>query len=429
MKPQIHTFSNGLQVISIDTKIFPSLTALLLVGAGSRFENKENNGVAHFFEHMAFKGSQKYPNSFVIASTIEALGGVFNAFTGKDYTGYWIKATTEHFETVIDVISDMVLNPLLMEEEIEREKGVITEEINLYEDTPYKKVNDLFETLLYPKNPLGYDIIGSKATVKSFNKQTFINYINHLYKPKNAVLVIAGGLSKNGRKTEDYIKTIENKFKNWQDGKRDEFIKVEENQTKPEILLRSKKTEQAHFCLGFRAFSFLDKRRYALTVLCALLCGGMSSPLFIEVRERRGLCYYISTNKELYHDAGNMVTQAGVAVNLDKVKSAIEVILAEHKKIVKGKFKKSELSKAKELIKGRLFLSLEDSSNVASYFGFQKIRENKIEKIEELIDNIEKVSFKDIVSLADFIFKPERLNFAVIGPFEKKEEFEKVLYI
>src|SRR3972149_515048 len=191
MKTDIITLENGLKVVFVDTDAFPTLTTILLVGAGSRYENKINNGVAHFFEHMAFKGSKKYSNSFVISSTVEGFGGIFNAFTSKDHTGYWIKATTEHFTTMIDVIADMIQTPKLLTEEIEREKGVIVEEINMYEDMPSRKVGDIFETLLYQGSPLGFDIAGTKETVQSFNRLTFTDYINRLYHPNNAVLVVA----------------------------------------------------------------------------------------------------------------------------------------------------------------------------------------------------------------------------------------------
>jgi len=427
MEPKVYTLNTGLKVIFIDTETFPTLTTLLMVGAGSRYENEINNGIAHFFEHMAFKGSKKYPSSFIISSTVEGLGGVFNAFTSKDHTGYWIKSTTNHFETVLDVISDMVLNPLLVPEEINREKGVITEEINLYEDMPYRKVGDVFENLLYPNNPLGYDIAGEKKTVKNFDRQTFTDYIGELYHPKNAVLVVAGGLSKDKKSIEDYLKIVEKKFGQWQDGKKGSFIKVDENQTKPQILIKTKKTEQAHFCLGFRAFSFFDKRKSALTVLAAMLGGGMSSRLFIEVRERRGLCYYISTGRELYHDVGNLVTQAGVTNDLSKVKEAIETILKEKRKIANGEITKEEMKKAKELLKGRLLLSMEDSFNIASFFGTKQILEGKIEKPEELITKIDKVTEEEVVTLAKEIFTPSKLNFALIGPFEKKD-FEENLF-
>ena len=238
MNPQTFTLKNGLHVIFIDTKTFPTLTTLLLIGAGSRYENEKNNGIAHFFEHMAFKGSKKYKDSFVISSTVEGFGGVFNAFTSKDHTGYWIKATTEHFTTMIDVIADMIQKPKLLVEEIEREKGVIREEINMYEDMPARKVGDLFENLLYKGSPLGFDIAGTKDIVTKFTRQTFIDYINSLYHPNNAVLVIAGGL--NGQK--NYLKIIEEKFGSWQSGEKSTFVKITESQTKPQMLIKYKKT-------------------------------------------------------------------------------------------------------------------------------------------------------------------------------------------
>ena len=442
MKPQEFTLKNGLRVIFVDTKTFPTLTTLLLVGAGSRYENEKNNGIAHFFEHMAFKGSQKYPNSFVISSTVEGFGGVFNAFTSKDHTGYWIKATTEHFETMIDVIADMIQTPRLLPEEIEREKGVIKEEINMYEDTPQRKVGEIFENLVYPDHPLGFDIAGTKEIVQSFNRLTFIDYINSLYHPNNAVLVVAGGLSNLSEKARyrkffdgkqqtaknlitspfsEYLNIIEEKFGNWKSGNKLSFIKIKESQTKPQILIKYKKTEQAHFVLGYRSFGFNDERKYIISLLATILGGGMSSRLFIQVRERRGLCYYISSGSESYDDCGSFITQAGVTNNLEKVKLAIKTVLEEHEKIKSGDIKSEELLKAKEMIKGRLMLSMEDSMHVASFFGTKKILQNKIISPEEIIAKIESVTPQEIATLAKEIFIPKNLNFALIGPFEQKD--------
>ena len=447
MHPQTYTLKNGLQVIFIDTKTFPTLTTLLLIGAGSRYENEINNGVAHFFEHMAFKGSERYPNSFVISSTVEGFGGVFNAFTSKDHTGYWIKAMTEHFETMIDVMADMIQTPKLLTEEIEREKGVIKEEINMYEDMPQRKVGEIFETLLYQGSPLGFDIAGTKETVQSFNRLTFTDYINRLYHPNNAVLVVAGGLSNSSGKARyrkffdgkqktaknlvtspfsNYLELINNKFGNWKSGEKLTFVKIKESQTKPQMLIKYKKTEQAHFSLGFRAFSFNDNRKYAMNLLATILGGGMSSRLFIQVRERRGLCYYISTGGEFYHDCGSFVTQAGVTNNLDKIKEAIKTIMDEHNKIKKINIKKEELLKVKEMIKGRLMLSMEDSMNIASFFGTKKILQNKIMTPQEIIGKIEAVTTEEIMELAKNIFTPDKLNFALIGPFEQKD-FQNIL--
>lgn len=433
MKAQVYTLKNGLRVVIVDTKAFPSLTTLLLVGAGSRYENPVNNGVAHFFEHMVFKGSKKYPTSMILSSTIEGFGGVFNAFTSKDHTGYWIKAPTRHFLTVIDVIADMIQHPLLKEDEIEREKGVITEEINLYEDTPYRKIGEIYEHLVYKGHPLGFEIAGSKDTVRRFTKQTFTDYINNLYHPKNAVLVVAGGITSANNsvtiKEDYYLDLIKNKFKNWKNGQRADYDKVSESQTKPEILVKHKKTEQAHFCLGFRAYSRSDKRKYVLSVLSTILGGGMSSRLFYEVRERRGLCYYISTSRDLYQDVGTLVTQAGVQVQTDKVKEAIEVVLAEHRKIVKGEIKSDELARAKELIKGRIILSMEDSSVVANMYGKQLLLDGQTKELKKIIEEIDKVTLNDVIRVASDIFKSESLNLALIGPFKDEKIFEEILQI
>lgn len=426
MKKHITTLPNGLRVLVVDTEAFPSLTTLLLVGAGSRYENTGNNGVAHFFEHMAFKGSKKYPTSQIIASTIDGLGGYFNAFTSKDHTGYWIKAPSEDFEQVLNVISDMVLNPLLNSEEIEREKGVIREEINMYEDTPMRKVGEIFEELLYPDDPLGFHIAGSKDGVSSFTRDTFVEYIDRLYHPSNAVLVVAGGL---GGRIDDYQKIISEKLAGWSSGSVDKFVPVKEKQSKPQIRLIYKKTEQAHFCLGFRALPFTSDKKYVMSLLAALLGGGMSSRLFMEVREKRGLCYYIGTSGEYYHDVGSFVTQAGVTIELAKVQEAVRVTLSEHKKVASGDIEDEELVRAKELLKGRLLLSLEDSFKVASFFGTKQILENTYIEPEEVIRKIEKVSKDDIVELARRIFTPSALNFAMIGPFDKESDFEDIVKI
>lgn len=417
MHPQIIKLKNGLQVLLIDTKSFPTLSTLLLIGAGSRYENEKNNGVAHFFEHMAFKGSKKYPNSFIISSVIEGLGGVFNAFTGKDHTGYWIKSTNEHFNTVLDVMSDMIKNSFLEEKEIEKEKGVIVEEINLYEDTPSRRVGEIYESLMYKNTPLGFDIAGSKETVRSFNRKTFTEYMNKLYFPGNSLLVVAGGLSK----TTNYLSIIEEKLGDWGGRGEVDFAKFTETQNKSQLLIKHKKTEQAHFCLGYPTFSYFDKRRHALAMLATVLGGGMSSRLFSEVREKRGLCYYISTGRELYHDTGNIVTQAGIVNDLEKIKEAIKVTLDEHNKITAGQITQAEVKKAKELVKGRLLLSMEDSFNIAAFFGTKKLLENKIEAPEETVKNIEKVTLEEIVSVAKEIIRPEKLNFALIGPFENED--------
>ncbi|MDO8498057.1 MAG: pitrilysin family protein [bacterium] len=424
MQTHIHTLPNGLRVVLVDTNSFPTLTTLLLVGSGSRYENEKNNGIAHFLEHMFFKGSKKYQNSFMISSTLEGLGAISNAFTSKDHTGYWIKSTNEHFEKVVDVLSDMLLEPFLLQEEIDREKGVIVEELNMYEDTPARRVGEIFENLLYKGNPLGFDIGGTKDTVVSFNRNTFVDYMNQLYFPSNAVLVVAGGFGRiqNSKfKIQNYLDVITAKFGSWKGKKDISLEKMVENQKETQVIVKHKKSEQAHVCIGFRTFSYYDTRKYILSLLTTVLGGGMSSRLFMEVREKRGLCYYISSGRENYSDVGSIVTQAGVPIVSDKVNETIAITLQEHKKMTQGEVTEEELTRAKELIKGRVLLSMEDSQNVASFYGVKKLLQDKIETPKEIIEKLEKVTADQVTDLAKEIFVQEGLNVALVGPFEKSD--------
>jgi len=428
MQIKTTTLKNGLRVVLVDTQTFPSLTMLLLVGAGSRFENQKNNGIAHFFEHMAFKGSQKYPTALQIATLLDSIGSEHNAFTSKDHTGYWIKAPTKYFETSLDILSQMILQPLLKEEEIQREKGVIIEEINMYEDQPQYKVLDLFENLLYPNHPLGYDIVGKKQTVSRFTRQTFLEYMKNLYQPSNVVLVVAGGLSQARHLTQNqmsslnyYLQTIEKKFSSWSDGQKALFLEFKDKQNLAQSLIKTKKTEQAHLVLGFRGLDNRHPERYVQAVLMTILGGGMSSRLFYEVRERRGLCYYIQSSAETFADTGYVFTRAGLTTNIEKIKEAVKVILAEHEKIAAGQLEEKELEKAKEMLKGRLLLSFEDSNNLASFVGRKLMFEEKLVTPDEVIAQINQVDKEAIIRLAKKIFQPKKLNLAVIGPVSKKD--------
>jgi predicted Zn-dependent peptidase len=404
---------NGLRVLLLDTETFPSLTSLLLVGAGSRYETPQNNGIAHFFEHMAFKGSTKYPTALSISTLLDSLGSQQNAFTGKDHTGYWIKAPVEHFATVLDVLSDMVLHSLLKTEEIEREKGVIVEEINMYEDQPQYKVWDLFESLIFPQNPLGYSTTGTKATVSSFSRATFTSYMSSLYRPANAVLVLAGGI---GSREAAIREQIEAKFGKWESQDTLPFAPVSWQQMQAQTLFFSKKTEQAHFVLGYPALSRGSEERYVLSLLAAILGGGMSSRLFYELRERRGLCYYISTGVELYEETGYFYTRAGVNVSRDKIEEAIALIIKEQHKIIKGEVKAEELTRAKEMLKGRTVLSMEDSQHLANFFGSKLLFGQKEDSLKKILAKIDKVTLGEIVGLANRIIEPNKLNLTVISP-------------
>jgi len=281
---------------------------------------------------------------------------------------------------------------------------------------PARKVGDIFEETLYKGTSLGMDIAGTKQTVTAFDRKTFTDYIDELYHPNNAVIVIAGGLQ-----GKDYLPEIEKRFGNWKNKKALVFEKYNEQQKKPILHIRHKKTEQVHMCIGFKTFAFTDERKYALQVLAAVLGGGMSSRLFMQVRERRGLCYYISTGRELYADTGSMVTQAGIRNDKQKIQEAINVILEEHMKIAKGDITDEEIEKAKELLKGRYLLSLEDSMNIATMFGSKYVLEKEIVDTEKVLEKLKNITKNEIISVAKQIFIPSRLTCAIIGPLEERD--------
>lgn len=422
MKYQLNTLSNGLKILTIPMTGVESVTVLVMVGVGSRYEEKKINGLSHFLEHMAFKGTRKRPSAFDIASLIDGIGGEFNAFTSKDHTGYYVKAAKKHLSLLIDVLSDMLLHSKFDPIEIEKEKGVIIEEINMYEDIPMRKIGDLYENLLYGDTKLGRDIAGIKEVIKSVKREDFISYMDRFYGPGNTVVAIAGGIP---LKVDPLKGMVEKYLGGWKSKKveKSEFFK--DNQIKPALLLTYKDTQQAHLCLGVRSFPLLHPGRYASGVLTNILGGGMSSRLFIEVRERRGLAYYVRANDERYIDVGNFVVQAGVDVA--RIDDAIGVILDELRKIKNAKIDKKELIKAKENMKGKLILELEDSRSVAALFATSKVIEDKILTPSEIMQKVDSITIEDLQKVAGEIFNKSQLNLAIIGPYKDGERFRKLL--
>lgn len=411
---------NGLRLISVPMQGVASATVMILVGAGSRYEKKNNNGISHFLEHMAFKGTVNRPTSLIISSVIEGIGGEFNAFTSKDHTAYYIKAAKKHLPLLFDLLSDMLLHSKFDSEEIEREKGVITEEINLYEDTPMRRIGTIFEELLYGDHPLGWDIAGKKEVIKKLKRDDFISYVNGLYSPNNTIVSVSGGIGTNGE-VYDLAKKWLGDWK-----KRDVWqFKKASNNTKEKVRVAYKKTEQAHLCLGVPSFDTDHPDHYVLEVLAAILGGGMSSRLFIEVRERRGLAYYVRTDTTDYRETGNIVTQAGV--DLKRIDDAIKVILSQYQRITTEPVALEELTKAKEFLKGRLILELEDSKNIAALYGSQALLNKKIDTAKDMLGKLNEVTEADIMRVAKKIFKKKEMRLAVIGPFKDKQKFSKLL--
>jgi predicted Zn-dependent peptidase len=427
MKYTKKTLSNGLRVITVPMPQVKSVTALIMVGVGSRYEDKKINGLSHFLEHMAFKGTEKRPTALAISSEIDGIGGECNAFTSKDHTGFYIKSASKHLPLLVDILSDMLLHSKFDATEIEKEKGVIIEEINMYEDMPIRKIGDIYENLMYGDTKLGRDIAGTEKVIKSIKRDDFIDYVGRFYHPKNTVIGIAGGIDGISEVDNQVSveKLIEKYLGGWKTKTSEEFEKVDDTQDKPALLVRFKDTQQAHLCLGFRTFKINHPDKYKMEVLSAIMGGGMSSRLFIQVREKRGLAYYVRSGMENYQDVGNFATQAGVDV--ERIDKAIEVILEEFAKLKKTGVEKKELNKAKEYIKGRFTLDLEDSRSVASLFTDAELLEGRIRTPSEIEAGVDAVNEKDIQEMANKYLLEKTLNLAIIGPYKNENRFKKLL--
>ncbi|RJP47566.1 MAG: insulinase family protein [Armatimonadetes bacterium] len=412
---------NGLRVIIVPIEGVESATTMVMVGAGSRYENKNNNGISHFLEHMAFKGTKKRPTAREIATLIDGIGAEQNAFTGKELTGYYIKSTSKYVNFSLDILSDMLLNSKLDSEEINRERGVILEEINLYEDTPIRKIGDIFERLLYGDTSMGWDIAGEKNVIKQIQREDFVNYINKLYAAGNMTVVVAGNVA-----VDKTLSDIELSFSPLPSFETKSYEKAEENVIE-KVFIKQKKTEQAHFALGVKTVGLLDEKdKYPLSILASILGGGMSSRLFHEIRERRGLAYYVRTFSENYVDTGYTATFAGVDPR--RIDEAIKVVIEEYNKVCsEGEITEQELVKAREYVKGHFVLELEDSKSVAAFYAASEILENKLENPTEIMKKIDEVKLEDICRVAEDYFKNSALRLAIIGDFEDKERFEKLL--
>ncbi len=423
---------NKLRIITIPIKNAKTVSVLVLVGAGSKYETKSNNGISHFLEHMFFKGTKKRTNTLKISETLDKIGGKYNAFTGKEYTGYWAKVNSDYFDTALDWVSDIFLNSQIKEQEINKERGVIIEEMNMYLDTPMIYIDDLWEQLLYGNQPAGWMIIGEKENILKFKRKNFVNYLKNHYSAENTIVCIAGNINKNSaeNKIKKYFKNINTATPNAKIKTIDSSINSIQNtnsikQTKPECLIHYKKTDQTHLILGFRGYNLFSSEKYAQTVLATILGGFMSSRLFISVREKNGLAYRIKTISESSTDTGYLATSAGV--RNDKAEKAIELILKEYKIMKNKKISEQELEKTKNYLKGSLSLSLESSDSLAFFHSEQELLTKKILTEKQLSQKIDAITQQDILQIAKNIFTKENLNLALIGPFKNKANFEKLI--
>lgn len=415
-----NTLKNGLRIITIPLLNTRVATVFVLVKTGSKYERKELSGISHFLEHMLFKKTKKRKDALRIAEDLDKVGGLYNAFTGEEYTGYYAKVNASKISLAIDWVSDIYLHSLLPEKEIEKEKGVIREEINMRYDNPMAYCQILFQKLLYGDQPAGRDIAGTKDSVSSINRKDLFSYMNSQYVAQNTVVVVAGNI-----KTKETEEEIIKSFGSIREKESEKSYEVVEKQKEPEVLSFKKQTDQTHLVLGVRGFNTFHSHRYTQEVIAAILGGMMSSRLFVKIRDEMGLAYYVKTSVEDNPDTGILATQAGV--DNGKVEKTVEAILEEYEKIKEVKVSEKELRKAKEHLKGKSAILLESSDALAYFHGTSELLEGKTYSLEEVFKFIDKVSAKDIKDAAKEIFKPENLNLALVGPHGNSKKLKRIL--
>ncbi len=412
MKFSKHILKNGLRVILVPQASTAAATVLVLVEAGSEYETKEINGISHFLEHLCFKGTTNRANSGVISSELESLGAVNNAFTGQEFTGYYAKVAADKVDPVLEIISDLYLNPIFDEKELEKEKGVIIEEINMYEDLPARKVHEIFSELLYGDQPAGWPIGGQKDVIRRLTREDVVKYRSAHYVAKATVVVVAGNFKE--KKTLSRIKEL---FEPMPRGTKSPKGGIKEIQTAPRTQVQYKASDQTHVVVGFRAFPLADKRRFALEILTDILGGGMSSRLFNRLREELGAAYYAHAGTDLFTDHGFLYAAAGI--DTARMKIVIEAIVEEFKKLKNNIVSPKELAKSKSHVTGKLMLSLETSDALASYYGDQEVLREKIMNPDMIVKKIKAVTAKDVLNVAKSLIVSKHLNIALIGPVKE----------
>ncbi len=415
----VQTLPSGLRILTAPIEGTASATVMIFAGAGSRYEVEKERGISHFLEHMFFKGGRTYKNTKEVSAAIDGVGGEFNAFTGKEYAGYYVKTAAEQTELAMDVLSDMLLYATFPQEEIEKERGVIMEEERMYQDTPMYRAGWDFEEVLYGDHPLGWDTIGKETVIRSVNQKDFQSHKDDLYSAENLVVTFAGKVTPEQalELTERYLGTIA--------GKHSRTFLPLKNYGQKKVFLRTKNTEQAHLVLGVPGVSSVDKAHFAHKILSVILGGNMSSRMFLNIREARGLCYYIATETDSYLDAGSLTTRAGV--DQSRLHEAIKYIREEYDACAKDGVTDEEMTRAKAYLKGKITLSLEDSEERAHFYGKQLLLYPKTRDIAEYLKQIDGVTKEEVNRLATRLLRPEELRLVVIGKEENEAGLMKLL--
>jgi predicted Zn-dependent peptidase len=409
--------TNGLRVLTAPMPHAQSVSCFVMLAAGSRYETAETNGIAHFAEHMFFKGTELRPTARDIAGEIDAIGGEFNAFTGKEYTGYYVRCAAETRDTALDVLVDMLRNSRFDPEEIEREKGVIIEEMNMYFDTPRDFIGGVYESLIYGDQPLGWDVIGRKETVRNATRETFTGYMDRWYRPSRMVVGVGGQI---GDGLQERLEELLGDLPATETGSP---APVSPNGS-GRVKVHTKASDQAHLVLGVRSRPLTDPDRYVLQLLATVLGGGMSSRLFTEVRERRGLAYYIFGTNHAYTDAGSLYAQSGVDIN--RIDEAVTTIVEQFKLLAEEPVPSDELEKARNFSKGRFVLQLESPHGTIMFGLRREVLEGRVDEPQAVLDALDAVTAEDLQRVAQDIVD-DGPYLSVIGPFDDAERFEKLL--
>ncbi|MFC1924658.1 M16 family metallopeptidase [Chloroflexota bacterium] len=414
------TLSNGLRVTTGNMPHTRSICISIFIGTGSRYERAEEAGISHFIEHLCFKGTQRRATSKEISEAIEGVGGVLNGGTDKELTVYWCKVARPNFILAVDVLADMLSHSKFAPDDIEKEKQIITEEINMGLDSPQQRVGMLIDELIWPDQPLGRDIAGSKNTIATFTRQNTLNYLAQQYRADNLVISIAGDITH-----EEAANSLEDVFHGWHRGANKAYHPAEVEQHQPKIQIEQRDTEEAHLCLAVPGLSLNHPDRYILDLLSVVLGEGMSSRLFVEIREKRGLAYAIVSLVDHFMDTGALTVYAGIDPR--RLPTTVEAILSELNQLKEG-IPEVELRKAKEICKGRLLLRMEDTRSVAGWLGIQELLLGKIHTVDQVVSIIESIQADDLTRVAQSLLIGEKLNLAVVGPVDGNH-LEELLHL
>lgn len=411
---------NGLRILTGNMPHTRSVSIGVFVNAGSRYENESMAGASHFLEHMLFKGSEKRPSPNLISGPIESLGGIINASTDREMTIYWIKIAVEHFSLAMDVLADMLQNPLFSEYEHQREKNVILEELAMTYDQPDAYADMLIDQTLWPNQPMGRDVGGTKDSVSSITRNSLADYHHHQYGPQNSVIAIAGNISHSVAVAE-----TEKLFGDWNKTTPLDWHRVKNpDVASARVAVGNRKTDQAHLALAMNGVSSMDSRRYSMGLLNTILGEGMSSRLFMELREKRGLAYDVASHASHYKDCGALTAYCGV--DPSKINETLVVLQHELSRICMDA-SEDELSNAQAFATGRLYLRLEDTRAVMSWLGGQELLFNEVKTPEKVVEEVRSVSINDIHAVASEFLHPTFYKLAVVGPYRSEERFRKLL--